>query len=168
MKDVSDPSNSRLFETGQLQVARFNSDGSTTWLAVNPETPVYPFLPSRFSDADLGCPLELPHSDRQRTGGELFHEDAVIQAYRRRIAALADFIPVREKRPSRERFLLMLTLQRVRLEPPKRPALRTPKNDPIAGDLLLRSPLVPQTTPGALILLSFRDCMVRSVGPMDG
>lgn len=70
MKDVSDPSNSRLFETGQLQVARFNSDGSATWLAVNPETPVDPFLPTRFSDADLGCPLELPHSDSQRTGGD--------------------------------------------------------------------------------------------------
>ena len=90
MKDVSDPSNSRLFETGQLQVARFNSDGSATWLAVNPETPVDPFLPTRFSDADLGCPLELPHSDRQRTGGELFHEDAAIQAYRCRYAPLAD------------------------------------------------------------------------------
>ena len=90
MKDVSDPSNSRLFETGQLQVARFNSDGSATWLAVNPETPVDPFLPSCFSDADLGCPLELPHSDRQRTGGELFHEDAAIQAYRRRYATLTD------------------------------------------------------------------------------
>ena len=91
MKDVRDPSNPRVFKTGQLQVARFNSDGSATWFAVNPETPVYPFPPSHFSDADLGCPLELPHSDRQRTGGELFHEDAAIQAYRRRYTSLADF-----------------------------------------------------------------------------
>lgn len=133
MKDVSDPSNSRLFETGQLQVARFNTDGSATWLAVNPDTPVDPFLPSRFSDADLGCPLELPHSDRQRAGGELFHKDAAIQAYRRRYATLADLY-YGEGEALQGAIVVDAHLAASAIGATQRPALRTPKNDPTAGD----------------------------------
>ena len=44
---------------------------------------VDPFRPSRFSEANLTCPLELPHRDRDRAGAELFCDDASVAAYAR-------------------------------------------------------------------------------------
>ena len=64
--DVADKANSRLLEAGELQVARFHADGSGEWLPFTPDAVVDPFRPSRFSEANLTCPVELPHraSDR--------------------------------------------------------------------------------------------------------
>ena len=136
VKDVRDPANSRLFENGQLQVARFNADGSGTWLAVTPETPVDPFLPSRFSDADLGCPVELPHSDRLQAGAELFREDAAVEAYRKRFATLADLY--RGEGEALQGAILVdahLAASAIGATPTARP--EDTKIDPITGDLLI-------------------------------
>ena len=88
--DLRDRANSHLFEAGELQVARFNPDGSGVWLALKPEASVNPFRPSRFQQAGLSCPVELPHSDRRRAGAEPFHDDAAVEAYRTRFSTLAD------------------------------------------------------------------------------
>ena len=136
VKEVRDPANSRLFENGQLQVARFNADGSGTWLAVTPETPVDPFLPSRFSDADLGCPVELPHSDRLQAGAELFREDAAVEAYRQRFATLADLY--RGEGEALQGAILVdahLAASAIGATPTARP--EDTKIDPITGDLLI-------------------------------
>ena len=90
VRDLEDRANSRLFEAGELQVARFHRDGSGEWLALKPETSVNPFQPSRFQQAGLSCPVELPHSDRRRAGAEPFHGDAAVAAYCARFPTLAD------------------------------------------------------------------------------
>ncbi|WP_370455455.1 PhoX family phosphatase [Synechococcus sp. RSCCF101] len=89
VQDPSDPANSALLDQGDLQVARFEGDGSGRWIPLRPETPVDPFLPSRFQTAGLSCPVELPHSDRRLAGAELFDDDAAVAAYRRRFPTLA-------------------------------------------------------------------------------
>ena len=76
MRNLGDRANSRLFEAGELQVARFHPDGSGEWLALKPETSVNPFQPSRFQQAGLSCPVERPHSDRRPLGRSLGQGDA--------------------------------------------------------------------------------------------
>ena len=46
VETVTDKRNSRLFEAGELQVARFHADGRGEWLAVTAEAVVDPFRPS--------------------------------------------------------------------------------------------------------------------------
>lgn len=84
-----DPANSQLLERGELQVARFDADGSGEWLPLQPQTPVQPFLPSAFAQAGLSCPVELPHSDRGQAGAETFRDDAAIGVYQERFPTLA-------------------------------------------------------------------------------
>ena len=136
VETVQDKRNSRLFEAGELQVARFRADGSGEWLAVTPEAEVNPFRPSRFSDADLGCPVELPHSDRSRAGAELFREDVAVEDYCRRFATLSDLY--RGEGEALQGAILVdahLAASAIGATPTARP--EDTKIDPISGDLLI-------------------------------
>ena len=136
VETVQDKRNSRLFEAGELQVARFRADGSGEWLAVTPEAEVNPFRPSRFSDADLGCPVELPHSDRSQAGAELFREDAAVEDYCRRFATLSDLY--RGEGEALQGAILVdahLAASAIGATPTARP--EDTKIDPISGDLLI-------------------------------
>ena len=134
--DAKDKANSRLLEAGELQVARFNADGSGEWLALTPQAVVAPFLPSHFTDAHLNCPVELPHSDRSLAGAELFRDDAAVEAYRQRFTNLADLYC--GEGDALQGAILVdahLAASAIGATPTARP--EDTKIDPISGDLLI-------------------------------
>ncbi|TVS01521.1 MAG: DUF839 domain-containing protein [Cyanobium sp. PLM2.Bin73] len=91
--DPSDPANSRLLEDGRLEVARFEPGGGGRWIALSPDTPVDPQLPSHYQAFDLQQPTWLPHSDRLQAGGEHLVSDEQVRAYRKRHPTLASLYP---------------------------------------------------------------------------
>ncbi len=46
VSNPKDKANSRLLQDGMLYAAKFNSDGTGQWIALNPDTPVNPEMPS--------------------------------------------------------------------------------------------------------------------------
>ena len=117
-------------------MARFHADGRGEWLAVTAEAVVDPFRPSRFSDADLGCPVELPHRDRSQAGAELFREDAAVEDYCRRFATLSDLY--RGEGEALQGAILVdahLAASAIGGTPTARP--EDTKIDPVSGDLLI-------------------------------
>ena len=134
--DVADKANSRLLESGELQVARFRADGSGEWLSLTPDAVVDPFLPSRFSEAKLNCPVELPHRDRSRAGAELLRDDAAVAAYAHQFRTLADLY--RGEGDALQGAILVdahLAASAIGATPTARP--EDTKIDPISGDLLI-------------------------------
>jgi secreted PhoX family phosphatase len=93
VRDPSDPANSRLLEDGRLEVARFEPGGGGRWIALSPDTPVDPQLPSHYQAFDLQQPTWLPHSDRLQAGGEHLVSDEQVRAYRKRHPTLASLYP---------------------------------------------------------------------------
>ncbi|HCV56556.1 MAG TPA: phosphatase, partial [Synechococcales bacterium UBA12195] len=80
VSNPSDPANSRLFHSGTLYGAVFNSDGTGSWVALTANTPVNP----------LPAPVKVPHSDRTRAGAESLDSPAATAAYRQRYSTLGD------------------------------------------------------------------------------
>ena len=68
--DPGDRTNSRLFGAGRLEVARFNADGSGTWIPLKADTVLQPHQPSHYERFGLQQPTLLPHGDRTRSGSE--------------------------------------------------------------------------------------------------
>ncbi len=62
--DPQDKKNSKLMDSGMLYGAVFNADGTGKWVALTPETPIDPILPSTVQ----GGLVTLPNSDRQVGG----------------------------------------------------------------------------------------------------
>ena len=136
LTDLADKANSRLLEAGELQVARFYADGSGEWLSLTPDAAVDPFRPSRFSEANLTCPVELPHRDRDRAGAELFRDDASVAAYARQFRTLGDLY--RGEGEALQGAILIdahLAASAIGATPTARP--EDTKIDPISGDLLI-------------------------------
>lgn len=49
VSDSQDKANSRLLEDGMLYAAKFNPDGTGSWIALKPDTPIDPDLPSNLA-----------------------------------------------------------------------------------------------------------------------
>ncbi|MGH2413264.1 MAG: PhoX family protein, partial [Microcystaceae cyanobacterium] len=86
ISSLEDRNNSKLWESGTLYVARFNPDGTGTWIALNLETPTNPIAPSVISSVEydaLGSAqrdglLKLPRRQgiaAQTTDGGAFNCD---------------------------------------------------------------------------------------------
>ncbi|MBE9098766.1 PhoX family protein [Vacuolonema iberomarrocanum] len=87
--DVSDPtskSNSELLEAGMLYAAKFNPDGTGSWIPLEASTPINPDLPS----AHAGGMITLPNPDRQAGGIIKAEEDAVVSQFTSQFSTLAD------------------------------------------------------------------------------
>ncbi len=91
--DPTNPENSILFESGRLEAARFEADGSGYWIPLDPGTPIDPQRPSHFDAHQLVQPTLVPHSDRSRAGAEALQSDEAVNAYRKRFRHLADLYP---------------------------------------------------------------------------
>ncbi|HYP03285.1 MAG TPA: alkaline phosphatase PhoX [Cyanobium sp.] len=91
--DPNDPANSRLFEAGRLEVARFDAGGGGRWIPLDPLTPVDPLRPSHFAAFELRQATVVPHADRGRAGSETLASDGEVEAYRSRYPTLADLYP---------------------------------------------------------------------------
>jgi uncharacterized protein len=76
--------NARLLEAGMLYAAKFNPDGTGQWIALKPDTPVNPNLPSQL----LGNLLPLP---KRPEGGYLAAKtDEEVLAFKQQFKTLAD------------------------------------------------------------------------------
>lgn len=92
--DPADRTNSRLFGAGRLEVARFNADGSGSWIALEPSTLVQPQAPSHYERFGLSQPTLLPHSNRKLSGSEALQSDAEVQSYGSRFRTLGHLYPL--------------------------------------------------------------------------
>jgi secreted PhoX family phosphatase len=92
--DPTDRTNSQLFGAGRLEVARFNVDGSGSWIALEPSTLVQPQAPSHYERFGLSQPTLLPHSNRKLSGSEALQSDAEVQSYGSRFRTLGDLYPL--------------------------------------------------------------------------
>jgi len=131
-----DPANSRLFESGRLEVARFFADGSGRWLPMVPEAPVDPMLPSHYDGFGLSQPTLVPHGDRRQAGAEALPSDAAVDAYRQRHRSLADLYPgTGEAQMGAILIDAHLAAQAIGATPAARP--EDTVIDPVSGDLLI-------------------------------
>lgn len=142
VRDPRDRANSRLLEAGRLEVARFNADGSGSWIALEAATVVRPQPPSHYERFGWQQPTLLPHSNRQRSGSEAFSSDAELQAYCNRYSRLGDLYPLGGDDPEAQLRQQGAILIDAHLAANAAGATACPRPedtdiDPINGDLLI-------------------------------
>ncbi len=86
VRNVTDKANSRLLADGMLYGAKFEPNGTGTWIALTPDTPVDPILPSTVA----GGKIKLPNPDRQAGGFVDVESDADAQAFKQQFRTLGD------------------------------------------------------------------------------
>ncbi|MBD3883143.1 DUF839 domain-containing protein [Phormidium tenue FACHB-886] len=86
VRDPKDKANSQLLSNGMLYAAKFNADGTGSWIALEPNTAINPDLPS----VHEGKLIYLPNPDRTAGGGAKFEEDAAIAPYKQQFKTLND------------------------------------------------------------------------------
>ncbi|MEM8806833.1 MAG: alkaline phosphatase PhoX [Cyanobacteria bacterium P01_G01_bin.38] len=104
--DLTDKSNSALFESGTLYVAKYNADGTGTWIPLSLSTPTNPNKPSDLGSVEIRALGEAQRNalnflpQRIAAGGEMdggnlgidtTNEAALLPAYEGK--TLADFYP---------------------------------------------------------------------------
>ena len=136
VRDPADPANSRLLERGRLEAAVFNPDGTGRWLALAPETPLAPLLPSHYERFGLSQPTLLPHRDRSQPGAMALASDAEVAAYLLEHSSLADLYPGSgEERQGAILIDAHLAANAIGATPAARP--EDTDIDPRSGDLLI-------------------------------
>ncbi|WP_371321978.1 PhoX family protein [Thermoleptolyngbya sichuanensis] len=84
VRDPKSKANSRLLEDGMLYAAKFNPDGTGSWIALKADTPVNPDLPS----AHVGGMITLPK--RPEGGVVRVTDDAAIATFKSQFRTLGD------------------------------------------------------------------------------
>ncbi len=86
---VTDPkakANSQLLTSGMLYAAKFNPDGTGSWIPLKANTPVNPDLPS----IHVGKMIVLPNADRVAGGVMKVEDDAAIVGFKQQFKTLGD------------------------------------------------------------------------------
>lgn len=91
----TDKANSKLLTEGQLYGAKFNPDGTGTWIPLTPETAVNPQLPSQLVGNVISLPQRQPRTTarqrNQRQGGFFIGDrDEQIQSFKQQFKTLDD------------------------------------------------------------------------------
>jgi secreted PhoX family phosphatase len=81
-----DKANSRLLSEGMLYAAKFNPDGTGSWIPLKADTLVNPDLPS----VHVGKMLTLPNADRIAGGVMKVEDDAAIASFNQQFKTLGD------------------------------------------------------------------------------
>ena len=92
VQNPTDPANSKLFQTGMLYGAKFEPDGTGTWIALAPDTPVNPLRPSVVL-GEQGVPngtVLLPNPNRQAPSYAAIEDDRQAEVYQQSFATLGD------------------------------------------------------------------------------
>jgi len=84
VSDPTDKSNSQLLTDGMLYAAKFNADGTGSWIPLTASTPVDPILPGSVA----GGMVTLPK--RPEGGFEKVEEDALVADFKLRFTTLGD------------------------------------------------------------------------------
>ncbi|GAB4379075.1 MAG: PhoX family protein [Elainellaceae cyanobacterium] len=86
IRNPQDKANSGLLADGMLYAAKFNADGTGSWIPLEASTAVNPDLPS----IHLGGMITLPNPDRAAGGFVKVEDDAAIATYKQQFATLGD------------------------------------------------------------------------------
>ncbi|MDB9519389.1 DUF839 domain-containing protein [Roseofilum reptotaenium CS-1145] len=86
VRNPQDKANSRLLSDGMLYAAKFNGDGTGSWIPLKADTPVNPDLPSDYH----GGMIPLPHRDRTQGGFEKIEQDGAIAVFKQKFRTLGD------------------------------------------------------------------------------
>ncbi|MBW4466371.1 MAG: DUF839 domain-containing protein [Pegethrix bostrychoides GSE-TBD4-15B] len=81
-----DKANSQLLSDGMLYAAKFNPDGTGSWIPLKADTPINPDLPS----VHVGKMIMLPNPDRAAGGTAKVEEDAAIASFKQQFKQLGD------------------------------------------------------------------------------
>jgi uncharacterized protein len=84
VRDPKDKANSRLLDDGMLYAAKFNPDGTGSWIALKADTPVNPDMPS----VHVGAMITLPN--RPDGGFKKVTDDAEAIAFKQQFKTLGD------------------------------------------------------------------------------
>ncbi|MDJ0723576.1 MAG: DUF839 domain-containing protein [Prochloraceae cyanobacterium] len=90
VSDLKSKSNSRLFDDGMLFGAKFNPDGTGTWIALTPYTPLDPVLPSQVIGKNGQGMVPLPNPDRQQGGIVKITSDEAAKKFKQQFSSLGD------------------------------------------------------------------------------
>lgn len=85
-----DKANSRLLEAGMLYGAKFNPDGTGTWIPLRPDTPVNPVLPSQVEGEDEQGLVVLPNPNRAVGGVVTIINDTDALTFKETFATLGE------------------------------------------------------------------------------
>ncbi|MBE9169090.1 DUF839 domain-containing protein [Pleurocapsales cyanobacterium LEGE 06147] len=86
VKNPQDKANSSLLEKGMLYGAKFNPDGTGSWIPLTLDTPIDPVLPSQVE----GGMVTLPNSDREAGGIVEVENDEAAKALQQQFKTLGD------------------------------------------------------------------------------
>ncbi|BBD60456.1 hypothetical protein NIES2109_32530 [Nostoc sp. HK-01] len=86
-----DKANSQLLQQGMLYAAKFNADGTGSWIALQAETPVNPSIPSSIAGNIILLPLGAKAEKSDLKAGYLtITKDEAIAQYKQKYQKLAD------------------------------------------------------------------------------
>jgi secreted PhoX family phosphatase len=92
VKNPTDKANSQLLSNGMLYGAKFNPDGTGTWVPLKPDTPVDPQRPSQLVGNAILLPERKTTKDKTKQPASYLkvEQDAALDSYKKQFKTLGD------------------------------------------------------------------------------